>query len=453
MPVTARALFDWHARPGAFERLSPAWQGARVVSRTGTGITNGTEVVVEVPVLGGVLHQRMQMLHRDCVDGVRFQDTLRDGPFARWTHTHSMFPAEGGSSVLEDSIDYALPLGALGDGVAGWYVRSELDRLFDFRHERTRSDLADHAQFASAPRLTVAITGGSGMIGRALTAFLQTGGHTVRWISRRPQADRGDIGWDPDRGVLDAAALTGVDAVVHLAGANVGERWTPEHRAEIKRSRELGTRTLVSALRGAAGPKVLVSGSAVGYYGDTGSMVLDESSSRGAGFLADVVEVWERETAPATDAGVRVAIARTGVVLTPAGGALAKMLPPFRFGVGGPLGSGEQYMSWISLDDEVRALHHLLMADRSAGIYNLTAPDPVTNAGFAATLGDVLHRPAVLPVPAFALRTLFGEMADSTILTGQRVQPTRLLAEGFRFRHVTLEAALRFELGCQSETF
>lgn len=447
MPVSARALFDWHEREGAFERLTPGWQPTRVLSKSG-GITDGSRVELEVPVLGGIIHQRMLMEHRGYVAGERFVDTMLEGPFAEWTHTHTMEPAADGTSVLVDQLDYALPLGALGDAAAGWFVRAQLEELFEFRHARTRADLEQHMAYEHLPRLTVAITGGTGMIGSALTALLRTGGHTVRWISRRPDASRGDIGWDPDAGTLSPADLAGVDAVVHLAGANVGERWTESHKRAIRTSRELGTRTLATALtKMATKPKVLVSGSAVGYYGDTGSKVIDETSPIGTGFLADVSRSWEGEAAPAAEAGIRVALARTGVVLSPAGGALAKMLPAFRVGLGGPLGSGDQWMSWISLEDEIAALSFLLMTESCIGPFNLTAPAPVTNAEFGRTLGAVLHRPAILPVPGFALKALFGEMAEATILGGQRVLPSRLQQAGFRFRHPDLRSALRSELG------
>lgn len=447
MPVSARTLFDWHERDGAFERLTPGWQQTRVISKTG-GITDGSRVEVEVPLLGGLIHQRMLMEHRNYVAGSQFTDAMIEGPFSSWVHTHTMEPVPDGTSILEDRLEYALPLGELGNLAAGWFVRQQLEQLFDFRHARTRADLELHLTYANVPRLTVAITGGTGLIGRALTGLLRTGGHTVRWITRDPRADRGDIGWNPSAGTLEPEALVGVDAVVHLAGANVGERWTTEHKRAIVDSRIQGTRTLVRALSAMRiPPSVLVSGSAVGYYGDTGSMMLDETSPQGTGFLADLSREWEGETAPAEQAGIRVAIARTGVVLSPAGGALAKMLPAFQFGLGGPLGSGRQWMSWISLDDEVAALYFLLMNAGCKGPFNLTAPDPVTNAAFGHTLGNVLNRPAFLPVPAFALTALFGEMAGATILGGQRVLPTRLQQAGFRFRHPELESALRFELG------
>lgn len=452
MPVSARALFDWHERPGAFERLTPGWQPTRVIARSG-GITDGSRVEVEVPVLGGLVHQRLLVEHRDYVAGSSFRDVMLRGPFERWEHTHTMEPAADGTSVLVDRIEYTLPMGPLGEAAAGWFVRDQLEQLFEFRHARTRADLELHQSFASQPRLTVAITGGTGMIGSTLTGLLRTGGHTVRWITRRPDASRGDIGWDPDQGELDPRSLAGVDAVVHLAGANVGERWTKAHKAEIRRSRELGTRTLVQALTESGSTvRTLISSSAIGFYGDAGEMLVDETTPAGVGFLAEVCQTWESETAAASAAGLRVAVARTGIVLSPTGGALAKLLTPFKLGLGGPIGSGRQLMSWISLDDQVAALYFLLMNAECRGTFNLTAPAPVTNAEFARTLGDVLDRPALLPLPGIALTTLFGEMADQTILRGARVMPARLQLAGFRFRYPTLDAALRFELGRMATT-
>lgn len=447
MPVAAPALYAWHAAPGAFERLTPAWQPAHVVSRSG-GIESGSRVVLDIPVLGGVVSQRWTMEHRDTVPGVQFRDVQLAGPFAHWSHLHRFEPGGDASSVLGDEIDYALPLGPLGGAAAGWYVADSLDRLFAWRHARTAMDLRRHDALQDRPRRTVAITGGTGMIGRALTGFLRMGGHAVRWVTRRPEAARGDIGWDPAAGTIDQRALAGCDAVVHLAGANVGERWTPAHKRAIRDSREQGTRTIARAIAAMpVRPAVFVSASAVGYYGDTGDRVVDESSPAGDGFLGEVAQLWEREAAPARDAGVRTCLARIGVVLAAEGGALAKMLPAFRAGVGGPLGTGRQWMSWISLDDVVGALHHLLQHDDCAGPYNLVAPQPVTNAEFVATLGRVLRRPAFIPVPAFALTALFGEMAEATILGGQRVLPVRLQGAGFAHEHPRLEEALRFELG------
>jgi uncharacterized protein len=450
MPVSARELFAWHARPGAFERLTPGWQPARVRARSGNGIRDGSRVTVAVPVPGtlGLVHQTLEVEHRDYIDGQQFRDVQVRGPFASWNHLHRVERGEADdTSVLEDRIEYEMPLGPIGAIVNG-QMESELARLFAWRHARTRADLQRHAAFADRPRLRVGITGGTGMVGRALTHFLTTGGHTVRWITRRPESARGDIRWDPDRGTLDQADMAGLDAVVHLAGANVGERWTAAHKRAIRESRERGTRLIARALAGTGRPEVpLISMSATGYYGDAGGMLLTEESPAGPGFLADTANVWEAETQVAAAAGHRVAITRMGVVLDADGGALAKMLPAFLAGVGGRLGSGAQYLSWITLTDAVYALHHLLMTPTASGVYNLVAPTPVTNAEFVDTLGRVLSRPTVLPVPAFALTALFGEMAQRTILEGQRAVPARLQASGYVFEQMSLESALRWESG------
>ena len=294
----------------------------------------------------------------------------------------------------------------------------------------------------------VAVTGGNGFIGRALVPLLRLAGHTVRTIGR---AGSSDYRWDPVAGSLDAAALDGVDAVVHLAGASIAVRWTDRVRREIVASRTLGTRLIADAFSASAGAaaasRVLVSASAVGFYGDRGDELLDETSSSGDGFLADVVRQWESAAEPARAAGIRTVHPRMGVVLSPAGGALQRLLVPFRLGVGGRIGAGNQWMSWVSLDDAVRAIAFALDDGALRGAVNVVAPAPVTNAEFAAALARVLSRPAFLPVPAVALRAMFGEMADETLLASQRARPARLLAEGFRFAHPTLVEALQFELG------
>jgi uncharacterized protein (TIGR01777 family) len=302
--------------------------------------------------------------------------------------------------------------------------------------------------FLSRPPVTVVISGASGLIGTALVARLQARGHRVRRLVRgglRREPD--DIPWDPARGTLEPHALEGADAIVSLAGEPVAHRWTPDRKLAIRESRVRGTETLARAvLAMARPPQVFVSGSAVGYYGDGGDTLLDESSPPGSDFLASVTMEWEQATAPIASTSTRVVLLRTGVVMSTTGGALAKLLPPFRLGMGGPIGTGRQWLSWIALDDEVRAIEHALFTDSLRGPVNLTAPNPVTNAEFATTLGRVLARPALIPLPAVALRLLYGEMAEATILAGQRVLPKALLASGFEFEWPTLEGALRHEL-------
>jgi uncharacterized protein (TIGR01777 family) len=296
----------------------------------------------------------------------------------------------------------------------------------------------------------VVITGASGLLGRALTAFLTTGGHRVTRLVRREPREA-EIGWDPAAGRLDAAALEGVDAVVHLAGENLAAgRWTPGRKQRIRESRTQGTALLARTLAGLGRPpRVLVSASAVGIYGNRGDELLGDDSSPGPAddFLVQVVRAWESATAPARDAGIRVATPRFGAVLSPAGGALGKLLPIFRLGLGGRVGSGRQWMSWISIDDAVGLIHHALATEALGGAFNAVAPGAVTNAEFAATLGRVLGRPAVLPAPAPALRMLFGEMADETVLASQRVVPGRAVTTDYPYRHPALEEALRFVLG------
>ncbi|HEV7994515.1 MAG TPA: TIGR01777 family oxidoreductase [Gemmatimonadaceae bacterium] len=301
---------------------------------------------------------------------------------------------------------------------------------------------------SASPTSVVAISGATGLIGTALAAHLRVRGTSVRRLARPGRATQDDVVWDPIRGVLAPDALEGVDAIVHLAGEPIAQRWTEARKQAIRESRVRGTELLARTIAAMERkPKVLLSGSAVGVYGDRGDETLDEASAPGSDFLAGVVRDWEGAAGAAAEAGVRVVWLRTGLVLSPRGGALERLLTPFRMGVGGPIGSGRQWMSWISLHDHVRAIVHALATETLAGPVNLVAPNPVTNSEFANTLGRVLTRPAIVPVPSFALELLYGEMARATILSGQRVLPKALVQSGFVHAHPMLEQALRFELG------
>ncbi|MDQ3896414.1 MAG: TIGR01777 family oxidoreductase [Actinomycetota bacterium] len=297
--------------------------------------------------------------------------------------------------------------------------------------------------------MRVAVTGSHGLIGSELVAHLERSGHQVTRLVRA-RAGPGEAAWDPGAGSIDAEKLEGHDAVVHLGGVGIGDhRWTDDHKRAVRDSRVLGTSLLARTLAGLSSPpKVLASGSAVGFYGyDRADEVLTEASPRGSGFLAEVVDAWEEAAAPAADAGIRVANVRSGVVLTAKGGALKKQLLPFKLGVGGRLGRGRQWLSWISLEDEVAAIVHILIADDLRGPVNVTSPEPVTNAEFTATLARALRRPAFMPVPTLALHALFGrEMTEEMLLGGQRVLPTRLEPSGFTFGRPRLEDALRSTL-------
>lgn len=289
----------------------------------------------------------------------------------------------------------------------------------------------------------ILVSGSSGLIGSALVPALSAEGHAVsRLVRGRPGP--GDVLWGPARGAVDAARLEGFDAAVHLAGESVAGRWTRTKKAAVRDSRVRGTRLLAEAFsRLSRPPQVLICASAVGFYGDRGDEVLTEQSAPGSDFLAGVCREWEAAAAPAAERGMRVAHLRFGVVLSPRGGALARMLPPFRLGLGGVIGSGRQYMSWISLDDAVGAVRHVLLNGSLAGPVNVTAPQPVTNRQFTRALGRALGRPTIFPMPAFAARLAFGEMADALLLSGARAEPARLLSSGYAFRTPDLEGALR----------
>jgi uncharacterized protein len=297
--------------------------------------------------------------------------------------------------------------------------------------------------------MNILVTGASGLIGSTLVPFLTSAGHSVtRLIRSQPKPGERAVYWEPMTGTIDMHALEGVEAVVHLAGENIAARWTAEKKALIRDSRVKGTQVLCQALASQASPpKVLVSASAIGYYGDRGEEVLTEESAPGTGFLAEVCRAWEAAAEPARQKGIRVVHLRFGVVLSAAGGALAKILPPFRMGLGGVLGSGRQYMSWIALDDAVGALYHAIVTDTLQGPTNAGAPQAITNREFTQTLGKVLGRPTVVPLPAFAARLMFGEMADELLLASTRVQPAKLRASGYSFRYPELEGALRHQLG------
>ena len=472
LPHPPAEVFAWHAREGALDRLLPPWSGVTVESRSGSVRDEGSTVVLRMPV--GPLGARWVATHHDCVEGRSFRDVQASGPFSYWSHTHRMEPAPGGC-MLEDEIEFAPPLAPLSGWIAAPLVRAMLGRQFAWRHRRTREDLAAHARAGLSP-LRVAISGATGLVGQQLSAFLSTGGHhvvpLVRGASASGAAARAggaaasaagaagsgtaaaadapsSIAWDPAAGTIDAEAFEGIDAVVHLAGESIASsRWTEESKRRVLESRTRGTRLLCEALAARSKrPRVLVSASAIGFYGDRGNEALDESSPPGSGFLSEVCRQWEDATAPAREAGIRVVNLRIGVVLSPLGGALASMLPAFRLGLGGPVGPGTQFVSWISLDDAVAGILHAIATPALEGPVNLVAPTPVPNAELGHALGKALHRPAILPAPAFALRLLLGEMADALLLSSTRVLPRRLIETGFVFRDPQLAPALADMLG------
>ena len=300
--------------------------------------------------------------------------------------------------------------------------------------------------------MNVLVSGATGLIGTALSSELTDGGHRVIQLSRSQPSSEDTIRWDPDRGSLDASRLEGIDAVVHLAGEIIfsgpTDRWTTEKKRRIMESRKKGTRLLAETIAGLSEPpKVMVSASAVGYYGDHGNELLTEESAMGSDFLAEVCGEWEAAADPAREAGIRVAHPRFGLVLSPDGGALGATLPIFKLGLGGKIGSGRQYWSWVTLDDVVGAVVHSLTNETVSGPVNVGSPNPLTNAEYTKVLGNVLNRPTVFPLPAPAARLMLGEVADALLLASQRMEPAKLKETGYEFRYPELEGALRHLLG------
>lgn len=442
--ATPEELEHWHARPGTFSRLTPPWMNVRVVASHGD-ISPGDWKRLRVGV--GPASFSWQLAHQAAPHG--FTDVQEHGPFAAWRHEHRFLADGPGACILEDHLTYELPFGALGQAIAGAQVERQMNEVFQFRHRRTAADLARHHAAGLEVPQRIAVTGASGLVGRHLTNFLRSGGHHVFTLVRRPAQYDDEIFWKPESGEIDASSLEGMDAVVHLAGVSIADgRWTSARKRAIRDSRLDGTALLartVAHLR--QPPRVLVSTSAVGYYGDGGESPITEESPRGKGFLARVCAEWEAAAAPAAEAGIRVVHPRFGIVLAGDGGVLSRLLPIFRLGAGGPLGSGRQYFSWIALDDLLGVLLASIADSSLAGPVNAVAPESVTNRQFTDVLGHVLRRPTVLPAPAAALRLALGQMADELLLASQRVEPARLEDAGFSFRYPTLEEALRHELG------
>lgn len=445
--VPVEGAFTWHTRPGVFERLVPPWIRCRVLSRT-DGIQDGARI--RLLLRHGPFRFNWLIEHFDYVRGRQFCARQVSGPFATWEHRH-LFEAEGADAChIEDRVEYELPFWPLGWILTGRHIRREFERLFVYRHRILQQDLAMCLAYCHQPSLRILVTGASGFIGTALVPFLTSCGHAVTRLARARRSDGHPRPvWDPAQGRLDLADLEGYDAVIHLAGENLARRrWTRGTKRRIRESRVRSTRLLCEALaRLRRPPHTLLAASAIGYYGHRDRELLHEGSLPGQGFLPDLCLEWEAATRPADDRGIRVVNLRFGVILSPAGGVLAQMLPAYRCGLGGSLGTGWPMMSWIAMDDVIGVIHHALLTESLQGPVNVVSPRPVTNREFARTLGRVLNRPALLRLPAFLLRALLGEMARETLLASLRVEPRRLLESGYAFRFPDLEEALRHVLG------
>ncbi len=433
-------VFAWHARPGAFSRLSPPWQPMHL--RAEGGSLKDGEVVLGLP--GG-----LTWVSRHDPDGYRpphrFVDAVASDGIAsvpvhallRWRHTHEFAASTASSTRVTDRVE--TPLGP-----------RLLRPTFVYRHRQLADDLAAHrwAAGAGAQPLTIAVTGSSGLVGSALCAFLSTGGHRVIRLVRGQPRGSDERRWEPMR--PDSGLLDGVDALVHLAGEPIAGRFTPAHKRAIRSSRSEPTR-LLSRIAATAqqGPRTLVVASAIGYYGaDRGDEILTEDSASGEGFLADVVAGWEAATRSAAEAGIRVTNIRTGIVQSPRGGTLRLFRPLFSLGLGGRISTGRQWLSWIDLDDLIDVYNRALFDPGLSGPVNAVAPNPVRNTEYARILARVLNRPALIPVPGLGPKLILGEEGSSELAeANQRVMPIRLQESGHHFRQTDVEASLRHQLG------
>lgn len=438
----------WHRRPGALVRLTPP--GLATIDRPAEGgLDVGRRVSVHLgPGMLPTGRPRWTLRHAALAehdDALRFEDRQVTGPFRLWHHVHEL-RGDGSGTTARDTIEAEAPGGGrLADAALADQVR----RTLTFRTEQLRDDLDLHARYADAPRLTVAIAGASGLIGTQLAALLETGGHRVRRMVRGREAAEGEISWDPQRGVLDPGDLEGVDAVVNLAGRSIATRMTPEAKQEILSSRVSSSELISRTIAGMSdGPRVLVQASAIGYYGaQRPGELLTEGDLGGDDVLAQVCRAWESSTRRAAEAGVRTVHLRTGIVLSDGGGALLPQLPLFLLGLGGRLAPPDAVSSWITLDDMVRSYAHALLTADLAGPVNAVAPHPATARELASTLGRVLHRPAVVPVPAAGPALLLGrEGARELVRADQRVSDATLRDSGFEVAYPELEGALRHVL-------
>jgi uncharacterized protein len=434
VPAEPGEVFAWHSRTGAITRLMPPWQPVRV-AREAPSVRDG-QAILALP--GGL---RWVAGHDPAgYDPPRqFADVLLPplGAALHWRHTHLFTPAPDGGTVVADVVSTPVP-------------ERVLRPMFAYRHRQLAADLAAHARAREVcpEPLTVALTGASGLIGSALAALLTTGGHRVIRLVRRAPRHADEREWRPE--TPDPELLTDVDAVVHLAGAPIGRRFTEAAKHEIMASRTGPTRALAElAAKSPGGPRSFVTASAVGFYGaDRGDEILTEDSDRGDGFLADVAAAWEVATAPATAAGIRTVQVRTGIVQTPRGGMLRLLYPLFEAGLGGPLGDGTGWQPWIEIDDLLDIYLRAVTDPALAGPVNAVAPGEARNAQYARTLGRVLRRPALIPVPPLGPQLLLGaEGAKELAAASQRAHPAALAATGHVFRYPRLEGGLRHVLG------
>lgn len=463
MPASIETLFAWHEAPKAFERLCPYWEKVKVLEHDPTsGIENGSQVTVALE-LAPAIKINWSLEHHSYKKNQNFSDRQITGPFEYWNHDHIFEQKNQNESVLEDRIEYKLPMGELGKIFGEAFSQAKLERLFRYRHQKTASDLKLINKYKGSETMkNILVSGATGLVGSQLCSFLEGAGHKVYRLVRSETGNEQDILWKPNDNHIDFEKLEkisndlGIDAVVHLAGENIAAaRWSPEQKNKIKESRIKGTTLLAaSSAKLSKKPGVFVSASAIGFYGNRPNEILDENSEAGEDmqkdadrFLVETCKEWEAATKAAEAAGIRVAHTRFGIILDPKGGALSKLLLPFQMGAGGIIGNGKQFMSWVHIDDVIGAIYHAINTETVSGAVNVTAPNPVSNSEFTKVLGRVLWRPTIAPLPGFVARIMLGEMADALLLSSANVQPQKLKVTDYEFLYSDLESALRNLLG------
>ena len=444
-------VFSWHERPCAIERLCPPWDYLKIIDQTG-GIAMGDKVVMEMKT--GPIKYKWHADHTAFIKNMLFIDKQTKGPFASWIHTHQ-FESEGKAScILEDAIEYRFPMHPFFHVMFNTFVLNKLKRIFNYRHKTIADDIYVHLSYKDKSPKTILIAGASGLIGSCLVPFLTTGGHRViKLVRREPLQGKDEVFWDPSAGILDPDDLNNIDAVINLAGDNIAQgRWTDEKKKRIIDSSVKGTLLLSETIAKLKyKPSVFICASAVGYYGNRDDTLLTEEDEAGDGFLASVCVDWEKSTSPASQAGIRTAFVRFGAVLSPRGGALAKMLFPFKMGFGGKIASGKQYLSWIAIDDVLGAVYHVIMNDSINGPVNLVSPNPLANVDFTRILCRAISKPMIFPLPAWVVKLMFGEMGNEALLSSIRVKPKKLLDTGYSFRFPHLKDALCHLLGINAD--
>ncbi|WDQ19505.1 TIGR01777 family oxidoreductase [Rhodopirellula sp. P2] len=448
LPVSIDQAFAYHERPGCLNRLTPPWEQVQL-EHSDQSLAPGSRVTLKTKIAG--IPVRWRARHVWCQPPHGFADVQDSGPFSRWCHQHRFESLAPKHSQLTDAIEYKLPAGMAGKLLGSGKARRTIEAMFAYRHRVTQDDLQMLVDYPMSPK-TIAVSGASGLVGGGLCTLLSLLGHKVVTITRD------EHGTEDQHGKPSSIAAWGsppefakfetVDVVIHLAGKSVaGKRWTPKVKQQIRESRVEKTRALCEGLAQLKQkPAVLICASATGFYGDRGEEVLTETSSSGDDFLSEVAGQWEDACQPAREAGIRVVNTRFGMVLSPQGGALQQMLLPAKL-MGGKLGDGNQWWSWIALDDVLGAIVHCIHHDEISGPVNFVAPAPIRNREFAKTLGQVLNRPAIFPAPKFGLRLALGEMAEVLLLASSRVIPERLQQTGYAFRFPELKDCLRTLLG------